>query len=79
MFKWLTLAMLIICCSESLWMMAFFTTVDRMNGYWQNVNLTGWRDRGLERLGQSAQMLCGDSLDLTQKYQLALTEKNVES
>lgn len=35
----LTLAMLIICCSESLWIIAFFTTVDRINGYWQNVNL----------------------------------------
>lgn len=35
----LTLAMLIICCSESLWIIAFFTTVDRIKGYWQNVNL----------------------------------------
>lgn len=37
----LTLAMLIICCSESLWITAFFTTVDRIKGYWQNVNLRG--------------------------------------
>lgn len=35
----LTLAWLIICCSESFWMMAFFTTVDRMKGNWQKENL----------------------------------------
>ena len=42
----LTLAMLIICCSESLWMMAFFTTVERMKGNWQKENLGA--DRGRE-------------------------------
>lgn len=31
--------MLIICCSESLWRMAFFTTAERMKGNWQKVNL----------------------------------------
>ena len=41
----LTLAMLIICCSESFWMIAFFTTVDRMKGNWQNVNLRVGKNR----------------------------------
>ena len=40
----LTLAMQIICCSESLWKMVLFTIVDRINGNWHKENLRRRRE-----------------------------------
>lgn len=50
----LTLAWLIICCSESFWMMAFFTAVDRMKGNWQKENLKEKRIVHFTKAGRSS-------------------------
>lgn len=44
--------MLIICCSESLWMMALFTIVDRINGNWHKENLRMRREEEIMDLGK---------------------------
>lgn len=46
----LTLASLIICCSDSFWMIDFFTTGDRMKGNWQKENLQREKDVFIEKV-----------------------------
>lgn len=66
--------MLIICCSESLWRMAFFTTAERMKGNWQKENLkapvTQHKDFRPDRLRnpQVGKTELTDADSLTKKY-----------